>query len=251
MERKMLKTVTIVALLAVPVISQAGITTSTTFGTIPGTPNGGNPYSGHGIPYNASEITTISGITVVPALQGDPTSDTLTLALSATAHGSGNPAPGNDGAGDFTVSTGSNGNPSRSLWNFDFWISSVDGNLSPYTFKLTETANGQTYSFDPTDPAVIPDNVGGPGGAGNSESLDFAAFGPPIDYNTNQIDTYNFTLTAYQGGTAIGSDSITVNSVPEPTTIVAGALMLLPLGIGALRTLRNRQTRSEALPSVD
>jgi hypothetical protein len=239
MERKLLKAITVVALLAVPIINgQAGITTSTTFGTIPGSPNGGNPYSGSGIPYNASEITTISGI------PGSPSSDTLTLAMSATQYKS-NPALANNGAGTFTAYTGVVGG--RSLWDFDFWISSANGSLSPYTFTLTETANGKTFSFDPT---LIPDNVGGPGGAGNSESLDFATFGVPVDYNPNQPDTYNFTLTASQGGTQIGSDSITVNSVPEPTTIVAGALMLLPLGIGALRTLRNRQVRSEAFHSV-
>lgn len=229
----MLKAVTVVALLAVPLIeSQAAITTSTTFGTIPGSPNGGNPYGGSGIPYNNSEITTISGVP-----DGGLPNDTLTLALSATAHGSSNPAPGNNGAGTFTVFPGLSGG--RSLWNFDFFIGTANGSLSPYTFTLTETANGLTTSFDPT---LISDNVGAPGSAGNSESLDFAQFGAAIDYNPNQGDTYNFTLTAFDGGTQIGSDSITVDAVPEPTTIIAGALMLLPLGIGALRTLRDRKT---------
>lgn len=227
MERKLLKTVTAVAFLVVPLISQADISDSTTFGTIQGNPNGGNPYSGTGIPYNASEITTISGL---------PGSDSLTLALSATAHGDSNPSPANDGNGTFTVDTGLAGG--RSLWNFDFWISAANGSLSPYTFTLTETGNGQTFTFFPT---LIPDNVGAPGSAGNSESLDFAVFGVPIDYNPNQDDTYTFTLTASEGRTQLGSDSITVNSVPEPTTVVAGAMLLLPLGFGALRTLRNRK----------
>ena len=113
---------------------------------------------------------------------------------------------------------------------------------------LTETANGQTYTFDPT---LISDNVGSPGARAIPKALISLRYGVPIGYNPNEDDTYNFTLTAYDDGRQIGSDSITVNSVPEPTTIVAGALMLLPLGIGALRTLRNRQTRSEALPSVN
>src|SRR5471030_1206077 len=84
--------------------ASADITTTTTFGTIPGNPNGGQPYSGSGIPFNASEITTISGI---PA--GEAPSDTVTLALSATAHGALNPSPGNNGAGTFSVNTGLNG----------------------------------------------------------------------------------------------------------------------------------------------
>jgi len=236
MEKKLFNAVAVAALLAVPVISsQAAITSSTTFGTIPGNPNGGNPYSGSGIPYNASEITTISGI------PGSPSDDTLTLALSATAHGAFNPAPSNDGAGTFTALTGLAGG--RSLWNFDFWISSANGSLSPYTFTLTEVANGQTFSFDPL---TIPDNVGAPGSAGNSESLDFPQFGVPVNYNPAQSDTYNFTLTAFLSGREIGSDSITVNSVPEPTTIVAGAMMLLPLGLGVVRTLRSRKVQSES-----
>src|SRR5476649_1795891 len=88
--------------------ASADITTTTTFGTIQGNPNGGQPYSGTGIPFNASEITTISGIPVIalgPQLAVAPPNDTVTLALSATAHGASNPSPGNNGAGTFSVNT--------------------------------------------------------------------------------------------------------------------------------------------------
>jgi len=37
-------------------------------------------------------------------------------------------------------------------------------------------------------------------------------------------------------------DSITISSVPEPTTMIAGALLLLPFGASTLRILRRRQT---------
>ncbi|HEY1662104.1 MAG TPA: hypothetical protein VGI03_06770 [Verrucomicrobiae bacterium] len=43
------------------------------------------------------------------------------------------------------------------------------------------------------------------------------------------------------GGSGSGTaniDSITLSSVPEPTTIISGALMLLPFGVGAFRVLR-------------
>jgi hypothetical protein len=47
------------------------------------------------------------------------------------------------------------------------------------------------------------------------------------------------------GGPSSGSvdiNSITVSPVPEPTTMIAGALLLLPFGASTLRMLRKRQT---------
>ncbi len=40
----------------------------------------------------------------------------------------------------------------------------------------------------------------------------------------------------------INVPSATSTAVPEPTTVVAGGLMLLPLGIGAIRSLRKKHT---------
>ena len=37
-------------------------------------------------------------------------------------------------------------------------------------------------------------------------------------------------------------DSITISSVPEPSTMIAGALLLVPFGVSAVRILRKRQT---------
>ncbi len=70
----------------------AGLTTSavatevttTGFGTIPGA--SGNPYSGSGIPFDTSQWTQVSGIPSANALHPD----TLTIAMAATQHGSGN-----------------------------------------------------------------------------------------------------------------------------------------------------------------
>jgi hypothetical protein len=53
------------------------------------------------------------------------------------------------------------------------------------------------------------------------------------------------TLTQLTHGSEAGNPTTfsgSFNAVPEPTTIVAGALMLLPLGIGALRSLRKEQS---------
>jgi hypothetical protein len=39
----------------------------------------------------------------------------------------------------------------------------------------------------------------------------------------------------------IDNVSLTATAVPEPTTMVAGALLLLPIGMGTLRKLRKSQ----------
>lgn len=62
-------------------------------------------------------------------------------------------------------------------------------------------------------------------------------------------------MTVYETGVEIGDwdngaaiipasaniDSITISSVPEPTTMIAGALLLLPLGASTLRILRKNR----------
>jgi hypothetical protein len=200
-------------------------TTTTGFGTIPGA--SANAYSGTGIPINTSEWTTVSGI---PVASG-PT-DTLTLALAATQHGSVNPAPGNNGAGTYTVSPGLVSG--RSTWNFDFYANSANDTLSDYTFTLTElnVGNGKTFSFNPL---AILDNAGGPASAGNSESLDFASFGVPISYNPNANDTYDFTLKAVltSDGVLIGDTGIKVidgtGAVPDTASTAGLMAAMIPL----------------------
>ena len=174
---------------------------TTGFGTIPGSP-GLNPYSGSGIPFDTSEYEVITGI---PSINAG--GDTLTVAMAATQHGSGNPAPGNNGAGTYYVQTGLNAG--RSKWNFDFYLNSSGNLLNDYTFTITELnlGNGESFTFNPL---LIPDNVGGPASAGNSESLDFSPFGPAIGYNPNANDTYDFTLDVFVGGSLEAQDGITV-----------------------------------------
>ena len=210
-------------------INQANAQTG--FGTIPGA--SGNPYSGSGIPFNTSEYSQISAGW-----------DTLTLAMAATQHGSVNPAPGNNGAGTYTVNPGLVLDPVhlRSTWNFDFYVNSSQGVLSDYTFALVETANGHTFSFNP---GLIPDNVPhlSPSTMGNSESLDFASFGAPIAYNPNANDTYHFELDAFLNGNEIGSDRITVIAGTGAAPDGGSTLFLLGFGLAGLALLAFRQNR--------
>jgi hypothetical protein len=211
------------------VIDASAITTTQGFGTIPGTTQAQNPYSGSGIPINTSEYVQINGL-------GD---DTLVIAMAATQHGSSNPAPGNNGAGTYFVNSGLVN--SRSTWNFDFYGNSKLGLLNNYVFSLTETANGQTFSFNPT---LIPDDVGAPNSFGNSESLDFAQYGVPILYNPNANDTYIFDLTVSSvTGAPIADDRITVitNSVPDTasTALLLGASFI---GLAGMSFMMKRRT---------
>jgi len=57
----------------------------------------------------------------------------------------------------------------------------------------------------------------------------------------HNLDT-TFWNAAYANGSARGSQDLIgpISAVPEPTTIVAGVLLLLPFGLSTLRSIRNR-----------
>jgi hypothetical protein len=217
------------ALLAASVADLQGATTTSGFGTIPGASS--TPYGGSGIPNNTSEWVQVAGL---------PGSDTLTIAEAATQYKS-NPAPGNNGAGTYTVGTGTSAG--RSLWNNDYYFASSQGLLSSYTFSLSilNVGNGQTTSYDPT--SVLLGNTGTPGSSqGNSESLDFFFEGPPIGYNANLNDTYDFTLSVNEGGTQVASDTIVViagtGAAPVPDHV--STLALAGLGCVGLVFVKKR-----------
>ena len=86
----------------------------------------------------------------------------------------------------------------------------------------------------------------------NSSSGDFAAF---TQFNNILLDQAVNTVTFAVNNNLYAPNpdlpnptglivvgTATVNAVPEPTTMVAGAMMLLPFGVGALRMLRSRRT---------
>ncbi len=102
-------------------------------------------------------------------------------------------------------------------------------------------------------------------GQGGSDSSGVVSWSDPTFTTSGGIDTYeelSFTSdfaptlgggSAYDGvpsvawsATATGDsgvpDSLIAVPVPETSTVVAGALMLLPLGIGAIRAIRKERT---------
>ncbi len=87
--------------------------------------------------------------------------------------------------------------------------------------------------------------------AGNltSGSITLSALDALIDPNSGlpygQSGIAYVGLEIGDGGSGAGTANITsinISSVPEPTTMIAGALLLLPLGVSALRMLRKTRT---------
>jgi hypothetical protein len=89
---------------------------------------------------------------------------------------------------------------------------------------------------------------------GNPPTGTFTTAGP-IASAHNSWETFNFEFTAISANTVvtfqgvdadnqkyIGLDNVVVSAVPEPTTMIAGALLLLPFGASTLRILRKKRT---------
>ena len=100
-------------------------------------------FGGSGIANNAVAITNY--VEEICTTRCRPSGVEITLGLAS--HGRyENLSEGNDGAGTYFASSGSNTPPSSTLegatWNFDFFIDVVGSSFESYTFKLF-------YDFDP------------------------------------------------------------------------------------------------------
>jgi hypothetical protein len=183
----------------------------------------------------------------------------------------------NDGAGTYTFPTGNSvSNPNRADWNYQFTINSDINGVNPlntYTFWLvisgtglatpvTVNALGNGLFVDDSfgNNSSTQGNISGIGNgvnnaalagannvAANSETISFAPF---LSLN-NPDGTYQFelyaTATDDPNADKLADVGITVNvgsgaPVPEPSTYLAGVMMLLPFGAGAVRFLRKQRT---------
>jgi hypothetical protein len=164
-------------------------------------------------------------------------------------------------------------------WNFEWSINSdylgtsgVDLNDLTYLLRIDSdpTAGTSFTSFDPINgvnpnpPGTlvywdhsIGDNTTGQSLGVEAPNNDTAAYAALISNNNlaqnswranwfgidpDAFGTYTFQLEAFNGVTSLGMTEMTVNVVPEPSTCVAGALLLLPFGVSTLRMLRKKRT---------
>lgn len=216
--------------------------------------------SAGGAPVNATAAITISGTTmtvVLTDLQANPSGvasilNGIQVVVSGASGASGLTANNAtiasiDGSGNYTPQSGFSGATIAS----SYALSSASS-----TITLTALGGGQ-----PKYLIIGPDANGnftqGSGDAGYTAAGGSIAGNGPHNPFILGTETFQFLLS---GKASFSEDDITgltflfgtssdyggttrtnITSIPEPSTVVAGALLLLPLGVQAVRGLRNRK----------
>jgi hypothetical protein len=116
-----------------------------------------------------------------------------------------------------------------------------------HLYKLTFDV-GSSKAYDTLNPVVQVSVNGTPGSYTFTGNVNLNDDSPA----KNHWQTANFTFTA-QGPTILAFtawtpgtdrvillDNVTLSAVPEPATVLAGALLLLPLGVSSLRIVRRK-----------
>jgi hypothetical protein len=93
------------------------------------------------------------------------------------------------------------------------------------------TVNGTPATY------IFTGNVSLPDAAGSNNHWQQAGF---VFTSTGGPATIDFLATTLGGDNVIDLDNVSLTAVPEPTTIISGALMLLPFGASTLRILRRK-----------
>lgn len=135
---------------------------------------------------------------------------------------------------NFSINVNFDGNASTTLKNagYSYWlvVNGTDVNLSSIwdnSFGTSATLNGQgkekIWFFQPTGSTIFQNSEPW---AGLNVTPD--TFSLEVRNNGGNVITKN----------QIPSEEQIVSAVPEPSTVVAGALLLLPFGASALRKLR-------------
>jgi len=152
--------------------------------------------------------------------------------------------------------TASPGNSSQYLLDLTGYNDGANGQYAGVS-QTVPTTPGQTYqlTFDLGSHNYF-DVQGAPGIQViiNNQAVGGPYYATVIGQNTWTTETMTFTASSgstsillngvSSGGSIlmIGLDNVTLTAVPEPTTMIAGALLLLPFGATTLRILRNRKS---------
>ena len=162
----------------------------------------------NGIQINISSVTSVSGLTANNGtyvdIAGDKTYTTGSLS-GATIAG----AYALSGGSTITLTALGGGQPAYLI-------------IGPAGY---DAANGSIAGNDPHNPFIL-----------GSATFQFTLSGPG-SFSENDISGVTFLF-----GTGSDYSTTTKTAVPEPATVVAGALLLLPLGVSAVRILRRNRT---------
>jgi hypothetical protein len=117
--------------------------------------------------------------------------------------------------------------------------------MAMYAALYNSTAYGQVDT-SASAPFQVTTWAGGVGGAAKlNYDTYLAALNAAGSFNTSSgpdSDIYNGYVLRPQPGENVGQDFILIGSpVPEPTTLIAGVLLLLPFGISTLRIYRRNR----------
>jgi hypothetical protein len=213
---------------------------SPSYGAVYLTPTGATVPSDGAVSASASVTLGNGTVTVVLSdLLKNPTSSGETLSgLFFTISGAGSPVTLSSALG-VTAVIDKNGNytPSASPQNIaPHW--GVENGVNLSTIGITK--------FQPFDLIVGPDNLGKLDGSGKYSNANggFDNFNPyVIGSATFVVNIPGITSQSTISGVQFEFGTIPqyVSAVPEPTTMIAGALLLLPFGASTLRVLRKKR----------
>jgi hypothetical protein len=183
-------------------------------------------------------------------------------ALDQSANGlsSGGEAPF-DGAGEYSVTNNPNFSHTSFVSGFDHTLGTAAGlmmivNGSGVAGKNVWSGTiappltlGQTYEFSAWVENVFsaaPANVQFSFGGNVLGAFSATGLGVWQQFTANFVATANQTSGAVDliitaNGNDFALDDISLRAVPEPTTMIAGALLLLPFGASTLRMLRKNR----------
>lgn len=205
------------------------------------------------LPFMANAQTVTYNNTIAPLVGSGNTSGgwttatdngiSLSLRAQSTVPGPGDLTP-NNGAGTFNFPAGlgprSGTYPGYATWDYWFDVNTGTSSTSDYTYQIVASSSLNSTPVTVVISSTYPnDNKTSGNEFQNAENIAFSGG------NGNTDATYYYTLEALQGTTVLDSVSMTVNNgtapIPEASTVMAGALMLLPLGISALGAFRRKQ----------
>ncbi len=180
---------------------------------------------------------------VLTALFWDPTAN-LTPVSAVLGSGStvlfGTTDPGGVVGGEWEYAAGLNNAPARAVLG----VSSSGFGLSGTLLRMfpgnnlqgPDSPDGVQYGI--TSAVDIPTTGNAAVTGGNALIQNSVLFTLDISGNYNLADIHN---VSFQYGTTLGSEP-NLPGVPEPSTLLAGALLLLPFGASMLKVLRRRRT---------